>query len=151
MRKQIVCLFIISIFALVSSPHARADTWTSGYIYCGTKVEIPNRFGQPEQWEFETKHRIIREFLSDKNQNLNYKIKIVPPNETKSALREAKYIIPCAALFNDKLFAAYMASHGEKARQKNKMMECVYEHRKEINAENKAAIEYVCNQRAKKR
>ncbi len=137
-------------------------TFSGGYIFCGIKIDISKEMGPPEEWTDKARQDLIRSIFKEKRKgdNINTQNGDISTSDARQAVEEGRYFIPCATLISTDSFNAYLAKrvsierqirktiHKNKGKNKDKkMMVCLYAHRKEINEQNKAAINYICNQR----
>jgi hypothetical protein len=157
----------------------KEKTGNGGYIYCVTTFEVSKEIGEPEQWSNKFRYDFIKAikelslsdeswgffgnekffpnvYTKDEGNQLNLEVEKVADYWIKFAKEQFKYVLPCATLLDNSKYEKYVAEQLEAAQQQErneqlnkKRMQCLYEHRNEINEQNKSAIQYTCYQRAK--
>ena len=135
-----------------------------GYLYCGQNwwFDIHKNTGPPEAWSRETIRDVQTHTkeLALNNPNYDFTVEEIPldfymrydkTGKDKGYDTTGKFVIPCAILFGSKKqWDEYWEQKLEEKRTSERrykiFMACLYEHRKEMNDQNKATVTYKCQQ-----
>jgi hypothetical protein len=159
-------LLIIGFWlGLVSTAFAQVGSDAAGLAYCGKGVpktsgpwsggiEFPYVMGPPENWPELDRVRVYNTFRVEVS--LNMDTDEVPQELIDAMKRKGKYVFPCDIL-KDKASWKRHWLNDPAAKQRIKLlkqthekyMDCMYDHRKEINKLNKKVIEHRCKKKTR--
>lgn len=164
--KLISTISVAYFLGCLSIAYAQAEGDIGAMVYCGEGVEktsplrgtiqFPSDMGPPEMWEDTVRLDVLRSVAETSDGSLNIDTQIIPPYILERLKIKSQYYFPCHILkiksdwkefwLNDK-----MAIRRIKRLKRNyeKYMDCLYDHRKEINKLNKKVIEHTCKKRSK--
>jgi hypothetical protein len=156
---------VIFVSAGAFATFAKADSDIGGLTYCGKGiaktalykgiVDFPSSMGAPETWSKLERVDVLKSITHEDNKlELNIDTNVVP-SSVKLRLKD-QYIFPCAILKNEADWRQYwLNDHAAKLRivilksGYEKYMDCLYDHRKEMNKWNKKIIEHVCKKKVR--
>ena len=168
LKSSVVACGFVFAFTTFSQADHLSDS-TGGIVYCGQGIplsvsvayegiiEFPTKMGLPETWSNEIRMDIYKTITHDDNKrDVNIDTDDVPSELFDETKREGKFIFPCAILKDKASWKRYWLNDpAAKQRIKvlkqthEKYMDCLYDHRKEINKLNKNVIEHTCKKRTR--
>lgn len=165
---SVLILSIVGYSVLLSfATFAQEGSDVGGTAYCGKgivitasatgEVDFPLKMGTPETWSNSIRLDIYQSIThEDHASDLNIDTNEVLPELINVMRRKGKFVFPCAILKDKASWKRYWLNDPAATQRikllkqsHEKYMDCLYDHRKEINKLNKKVIEHRCKKKTR--